>query len=142
LYTYVADADGSQWVELGPEVVGFVGPTGPVALSRVVTASSTSGALTINSDTTDIYIAEGLTGAITFAAPSGTPVNGQKLLIRIRDDGTVRGITWTTGTGSEGFRPIGITLLTTTVSLKTTYVGCIYNSVDSLWDAIATVTEA
>lgn len=107
---------------------------------RPVNASATSGNLTINGDTTDLYVAEGLTGAITFLQPSGTPVNGQKLLIRIKDNGTARGITWTTSAGA--FRAVGITLPTTTVLGKVTYVGCVYNSADSFWDAVATVTQA
>ena len=107
---------------------------------RVVAASGTSGSLTINGDTTDLYKAEGLTGAITLLQPSGTPVDGQKLMIRLEDNGTARGITWTTTSGA--FRAIGITLPTTTTASKTTYVGCVYNSTDSFWDAIATVTQA
>ena len=107
---------------------------------RVVAASGTSGNLTINGDTTDLYKAEGLTGAITFLQPSGTPVDGQKLMIRLEDDGTARGITWTTSAGA--FRAVGITLPTTTVLGKVTYVGCVYNSTDSFWDAVATVTQA
>lgn len=107
---------------------------------RAVVASATSGTLTINGDTTDLYVAEGLTGAATFAQPSGTPVDGQKLLIRIKDDGTARGVTWTTSAGA--FRAVGITLPTTTVLGKVTYVGCVYNATDSFWDAVATVTQA
>jgi hypothetical protein len=107
---------------------------------RAVNAPATSGTLTINGDTTDLFVAEGLTGAITLAQPSGTPVNGQKLLIRLKDDGTARGITWTTSSGA--FREIGITLPTTTVLGKVTYVGCVYNSADNFWDAVATVTQA
>jgi hypothetical protein len=103
-------------------------------------ASGTSGTLTPNGDTTDLYEAEGLTGAITLAQPSGTPVDGQKLMIRIKDNGTARGITWTTSAGA--FRAVGITLPTTTVISKVTYVGCVYNSTDSFWDAVATVTQA
>ena len=107
---------------------------------RVIAASGTSGTLTPNGDTTDLYKAEGLTGGITLAVPSGTPVDGQKLMIRLEDDGTARAITWTTSAG--GFRAIGITLPTTTVATKITYVGCSYNATDSFWDAVATVTEA
>jgi hypothetical protein len=107
---------------------------------RAVVASGTSGTLTPNGDTTDLYEAEGLTGAITLAQPSGTPVDGQRLMIRLKDDGTARGITWTTSAGA--FRAVGITLPTTTVISKVTYVGCVYNSTDSFWDAVATVTQA
>jgi hypothetical protein len=123
-----------------------VTPTGTFTLTnkrinpRVVAALATTGTLTANGDTTDLFVAEGLTGAITLAQPSGTPVDGQKLLIRLKDNGTARGITWTTSAGA--FREIGITLPTTTVLGKVTYVGCVYNSADSFWDAVATVTQA
>lgn len=107
---------------------------------RAVSAPATSGTLTINGDVTDLYAADGLTGAITFAQPSGTPVNGQKLLIRLEDNGTARGITWTTSSGA--FRAVGVTLPTTTVLGKVSYVGCVYNSTDVFWDVVATVTQA
>ena len=107
---------------------------------RVVAASATTGTITPNGDTTDVYKAEGLTGAITIDVPSGTPVDGQKLMVSLEDDGTARAITWTTSAG--GFRAIGITLPTTTTATKITYVGCVYNATDSFWDAVATVTEA
>lgn len=107
---------------------------------RAVAASGTSGTLTPNGDTTDIYVAEGLTGAITLNTPSGTPTNGQRLVIRLKDNGTARAITWTTSAGA--FRAIGTTLVTTTVLSKTTYAGCIYNSADGFWDVVAIVTQA
>lgn len=108
---------------------------------RVVAASGTNGTFTINSDTTDLFTALGLTGSVLFAAPSGTPVNGQKLLIRIRDDNTgTRSLTWTTTSG--GFRVIGTTLPSATVLNRITYVGCIYNSTDVFWDVVAVTTQA
>lgn len=119
---------------------GAIGATGPISSPRANPAGATSGTLTPNGNTTDLFEAEGLTGAITLAAPSGTPVDGQKLLIRIKDNGTARGITWTTSSGA--YRAIGITLPTTTVISKVTYVGCVYNGTDLFWDAVATVTQA
>jgi hypothetical protein len=109
-------------------------------IPRVVAASGTSGSLTIAGDTTDVYKAEGLTGAITLLTPSGTPVDGQKLIIRLEDNGTGRGITWTTSAGA--FRAVGVTLPITTTASKVTYVGCMYNSTDGFWDVVATVTQA
>jgi hypothetical protein len=107
---------------------------------RVTTPGATSGNFTVNGDTSDVFDCFGLTGAITFLTPSGTPVNGQRLMIRIEDNGSARGITWTTTSGA--FRAVGITLPTTTTASKITYVGCIYNSTDVFWDAIAVVTQA
>lgn len=107
---------------------------------RAVAAGATSGTITPNGDTTDVFNAFGLTGAITVATPSGTPVDGQRLMLRFEDNGTGRGITWTTSSGA--FRAVGITLPTTTVASKVTYVGCVYNSTDIFWDAIAVATQA
>ena len=107
---------------------------------RAVAAGSTSGTLTPNGDTTDVFNAFGLTGAITVATPSGTPVDGQRLMLRFEDNGTGRGITWTTSSGA--YRAVGVTLPTTTVATKVTYVGCVYNSTDIFWDVIAVATQA
>ena len=107
---------------------------------RAVAAGATSGTLTPNGDTTDVFNAFGLTGAITVDTPSGTPVDGQRLMLRFEDNGTGRGITWTGTSGA--YRAVGVTLPTTTVASKVTYVGCVYNSNDIFWDAIAVATQA
>jgi hypothetical protein len=123
-----------------------VTPTGTQTLTnkrvnpRAVAAGSTSGTLTPNGDTTDVFNAFGLTGAITVDTPSGTPVDGQKLMLRFEDNGTGRGITWTGTSGA--YRAVGVTLPTTTVASKVTYVGCVYNSNDIFWDVIAVATQA
>jgi hypothetical protein len=83
----------------------------------------------------------GLSGTVTIASPSGTPVDGQKLNIRIKDAGTAQSLVWTTG-GANAYRPIGTTLPTTTTANKYIYVGCIYNSTDSFWDVVAVNQEA
>lgn len=107
---------------------------------RAVAASGTSGTLTPNGDTTDVFNAFALDGAITLAAPSGTPVDGQKLILRLKDDGTARAITWTTSSGA--YREIGTTLPSTTTANKLLYVGCVYNSTDTFWDVVAVTTQA
>jgi hypothetical protein len=81
-----------------------------------------------------------LDGAVTLAAPSGTPIDGQRLILRLRDDGTARALTWTTTSG--GYRVIGTTLPSTTTISKLLYVGCVYNSTDSFWDVVAVTTQA
>jgi len=78
--------------------------------------------------------------ALTLAAPTGTAIDGKDLMIRIKDNGTAQTIAWTSGTG--GYRAIGVTLPTTTTAGKTTYVGLIYNSNDSIWDVIGVTTQA
>lgn len=78
------------------------------------------------------YYLTALATAPTFAAPSGTPSNGNELLIRIKDNGTARALGWNAiyrgGTS--------IALPTTTVINKTMYVQFTYNSADSKWDLV------
>lgn len=84
----------------------------------------------------DIVTITAQAAALLLANPTGTWSQGQDFIIRIEDDGTARAITWDTN-----YRAIGIVLPTTTTAGKTTYVGLIYNSTDSKWDAIGVTTQ-
>jgi hypothetical protein len=106
-------------------------------ISATVASAST---ITPTSDTTNQYTVTALAAAATIAIPTGTPDDGQRLTIRIKDNGTARALTWTTSAG--GYRIVGTTLPTTTVVSKVLYVGCIYNSQDSFWDVIAVAQQA
>lgn len=108
---------------------------------RINAQTTTSSPWAWNSDSYDQQSFSALANALTINADAGTPTDGQKAMFRFKDDGTARALTWTAGT-SKSFRAIGVTLPTTTVANKTTYVGCIYNSADSRWDAVAVTTEA
>jgi len=101
--------------------------------------ATTSGNITPTSDTADQYNITGLTGTSNIQIPSGTPTDGQRLSIRIKDNGTNRTLTWVTTAG--GYRIIGTTLPTTTTANKTIYVGCVYNLADSFWDVVAVATQ-
>lgn len=99
------------------------------------TASNTAPAPDVS--TTDMYVITALAGAITLGIPAGTPVQGQKLIYRIKDNGTARAIGY-----NAIYRALGITAPTTTVISKTLYIGCIYNSTDARWDILASGQEA
>ncbi len=85
----------------------------------------------------NLFTVTALAQAATFAAPSGTPANGNKLIIRILDNATARALSW-----NAIYAVIGTTLPTTTVLSKYTYVGCVYNSASSKWDVLAVNTQA
>ena len=106
--------------------------------SRVASIASAS-TITPTGDTADQYNVTALAVPATVAAPSGTPTDGQKLIIRIKDDGTARALTWTTSSGA--YRAIGLTLPPTTVINKNVYIGCIYNSTDIFWDVVAVAQQ-
>ena len=115
------------------------GGSDPINIAALVRANGTTSSATPtpNADTTDVYFLTALGVAATFGAPSGTPHNGQKLIIRILDDATPRALAWNAIYASRG-----ATLPTTTVSSKTHYVGLIYNSNTSTWDCVAATVEA
>lgn len=97
------------------------------------TASSATPA--INTDTTDIFTITALAAAITSMTSglTGTPTEGQKLLIRIKDNGTARAITWGTSFASSGVA----TLLATTSVSKTHLIGLLWDNVVSKWICVA-----
>ena len=100
----VLTSNGTTWTSATPS-------GGSPRISTTVTA--TSGIITPVSTATDQYNITALAGAATFAVPSGSPVDAQKLMLRIKDNGTARALAWTTTPG--GYRVIGNTLPTTTV---------------------------
>lgn len=85
----------------------------------------------------DIVVITAQAVALALANPTGTWPQGKDMMIRIKDNGTARAITFDTK-----YRAIGVTLPTTTVINKTTYVGVIYNATDDKFDVIGVTTEA
>lgn len=102
-----------------------------------VTSAASASSLTPDVSTTDIYAYTALAAGLTINAPIGTPLNGDKLIFRLLDNGTARALTW-----NATYTAIGVTLPTTTTVSKTTYVGCIYNADNTRWDVIAATTQA
>ena len=93
---------------------------------------ASAATVTPTADLSDVYEVTQLATAATIAAPSGTPQTNQKLLIKLRDNGTAQTLSW-----NAVYRVVETTLPTTTVANKTHYIGCIYNTTDSVWDVIA-----
>lgn len=127
---------GVQDVGGSPVTVKY--PPKIVHRPRVGTVAS-SATPSINTDDVEAYSITALAAAITSMTTNltGTPTNFQKLIIRIKDDGTARGITWGTS-----FQSGSATLPTTTVLGKTLMVGLIYDSVDSKWTCEASGSRA
>ncbi len=100
--------------------------------SRVVTVTQ-SATPVINTDTTDVASITGLAQAITSMTSglTGTPVDGDALLVRLTDNGTGRAITW----GAK-FEASTIALPTTTVLSTLLCVEFIWNTVTSKWRCV------
>ena len=109
-------------------------------ITQRVNSVVSGSTITPTSDTVDQYNVTALAVPGTFASPSGTPTDGQRLTIRVKDAGTAQPITWASGTG--GYRAFGSSLPSTTTAGKTTYLTCVYNNADSVWDVISVVVQA
>ncbi len=119
---------------------GVVGTTETQTLTNKridprVTAVTAS--FTPDVSTTDMVVVTGLLATCTIGSPTGTPVQGTKLMMRIKDNGIARTLTW-----NAIYRACGVPLPTITVASKTMYVGMIYNSTDTKWDVVSLTQEA
>ena len=101
-------------------------------LGRIVSITNSSTP-TPNADVTDQYHVTALSGSATFGAPTGTILDGQKLVVRIKDNGTARALAW----NSVYRASTDLALPTTTVLSKTLYLLFVYNYADTKWDLLA-----
>lgn len=107
---------------------------GAVILPRVTTITS-SATPTFSTDATDMLVITALATAVTSmtSGMTGTAVNGQRLMVRIKDNGTTQSITW-----GANFISSGIAALpTATVASKTHHIGFIYDSTAAKWVCMA-----
>jgi hypothetical protein len=112
------------------------GANGFILANRVVSiADGTS--ITMNADTTDMATQTNTqaAGTLTINAPSGTPYNGQKLILRLQ------------ATNAQTFSFNAIFAGSTDLALPTTsssaskydYLGFVYNSTATKWQLLAKV---
>jgi hypothetical protein len=100
-----------------------------------VTSVASSETPTPAGDDVDLYDVTALAADATFGAPTGTPQNGQKLQIRIKDNGTARALAWNAiyRAGSD------VSLPTTTTQNKVLRLGFEYHATANKWDLVAKV---
>lgn len=100
------------------------------------TASATSW--TPDFDTYDQEEQTALAGACTINAPTySNPNNGEKRILRIKDNGTARALTFNAAFRFSSDLPAP----STTVLSKTLYIGFEYNSVGGTWDCLAVINN-
>lgn len=126
----------------GSQGAGTINATG-VYVNGVAVQQSTANVQTVSSSASitpttsnDLVDVTALAVNTAINAPTGTPTEGQALLIRIEPTGAYT-ITW-----NAIYQAIGVTLPTTTTSGKKIYVACCYNSNDTKWDVIGVTEEA
>jgi len=103
-------------------------------ITKRVTTTTDDATAVIDTDSCDIYELSAVANTTEFTL-TGTPTDGQSLIVRFKDAGTTKGLTWT------GFTVIGVTLPTDTSAGKWHYVGCQYNSAASQWQVIMVTEE-
>jgi hypothetical protein len=102
--------------------------------TRVVSTTSytTDTWTSLDVSTCDEFIITAQAGALLFNNPSWTPTEWQVLVIRIKDNGTARALTYDTQFRASS----DLALPTTTVLSKTMYMQFIFNITDTKWDLV------
>jgi hypothetical protein len=153
--------DAGAWTAISASGSGNVTGPGSAVDDHIATFDGTTGDLlqdggktiaelrvpaiqTVSSSSTvtptfadDLVLITAQAAALALANPTGTAISGLGIVIRIKDNGTARAISY----GSQ-YRAIGVTLPTTTVISKTLYLAMVYNSADTKWDVLAVGQEA
>jgi len=105
-------------------------------LATRVQSTTSTATLTPNVDLYDMAVITAQAAALTIAAPTGTPSNGNAFVFRITDNGTARALTF-----NAIYRAIGSALPTTTTISKTLYFAAVYNSTAIKWDVFPSNLE-
>ena len=135
---WTVDIESTNAPTVGGVVVPTISSTSTLTNKRItkrVTTTTDDATAVIDIDTCDVYQLSAVANATEFTT-TGTPTDGQQLIIRLKDAGVAKGLTWT------GFTALGVTLPTTTVAGKWHYIGAAYNAAASAWHAIAVGVEA
>ena len=113
--------------------------TQPLARPTPLVQYETTGTTITPLTRVDCVDITALASAVTIANPNGTGFNFQKLIIRIKDNGTARAITWGSLYVAGGFP-----LPSTTVLSKIMTLGFFYNTANSLnkWQLVGYALEA
>jgi len=147
----ISDVRGTSGDVVGPasavadRIAAFNGTTGKlikdggktVAELRAPAIQTVASAATVTPTFLDDMVTiTALATNLTLANPSGTAIPGLGMVIRIKDNGTARTISY----GTQ-YRAIGVTLPGTTVINKLLYLGCIWNATDTRFDVISVGQE-
>jgi len=116
--TQVATALGGKQIRLKPRLS--------------VTASTAT--LAPNIDNFNYYRLSAQAAALSISNPTGTPNDGDGLLLELQDNGTTRAITWGADYAVDSI--YGLTLPTTTVAGKTHFITFVYNLALTKWVAV------
>lgn len=103
----------------------------PIDSAPRVTSQTSVATLTFDTANFDQFNILAQASSLTIASP-GVAGDGTRIIIRIKDNGTARAITW-----NSIFRAVGVTVPTSTVANKQLYAGVRYCAPDNKWDILA-----
>lgn len=120
----------TAWINYNTAVV----PLTNKRITKRVIATTQSATPTINTDNLDVSHITGLAQAVTSFTTnlSGTPVDGDTLIIDITDNGTPRALTF-----GASFEASTVALPTTTVTSTKLTIGFRWNTATSKWTCVA-----
>lgn len=107
-----------------------------------INSTVTSNTISPNADADNMISATGIAAGLRINNPSGTPQDGQRLMVRFKDNGSSQTLTWGTVSVTSAYAAGGVALPTATTAGKWMHLGFIYNSTDSNWKLIASAVEA
>ena len=114
------------------ETLERFGGGGGVNIDKQEIASSATPTPVGSEFRNELYITA-LAENATFAAPSGTPVNGNVITIRVKDNGTARTLSW----NAIYDDPYSADLPATTTQSQTLLMAFKYNSQSVKWELVA-----
>lgn len=111
-------------------------PASEIARIRTVQTVTSSSTVTPNT-TDDLVVISAQAANLTIANPAGTAADGQGFVIRLKDNGTSRTITF-----GANYQAMGATLPVSTTISKWLYIPVVYNATDSKWDVLPATEQA
>ncbi len=138
----VTGPTGSQGIQGTAGTNGSTGPTGPTGRLPNV-ASTTSSATPTPDASQDIYELTAQTATAAFAVITGSPVDGQKIIVQVTPSGTGQSMSWSTATGGyTGTTTVPLPLTTGTTG-KMLNIGFMYVTANSLnkWLCLASAQQ-
>ena len=105
----------------------------PTSSNNVIQITTTSS-YTLNTDLYDALSITALASTLNTLSTYGNPNNFDRLIIRIKDNGSSQTLDWGTT-----FASYGVTLPTATIAGKIMSLGFVYDSIAALWGLVAYV---
>ncbi len=128
--------NGDATLTQAGNVVTLAGANLVAAINERVVTTTDDATAVIDVTLTDVYELTAIANNTTFST-TGSPTDGQNIIIRWKDAGVSKTLTW-----DAIFVAIGVTLPASTTAGKWQYVGCQYNSGAAKFHAIAVATQA